>query len=34
MVVIKGKFHDQFLWRKAQNLRAEKSLGVRIEKFY
>ena len=28
---VKGKFHDQFFRRKAQNLRAEKGLGMRIE---
>ena len=27
----KGKFHDQFFRRKAQNLRAEIVLGMRIE---
>ena len=27
----KGKFHDQFFRRKAQNLRAEKVLSMRIE---
>ena len=28
---LKGKFHDHFFWRKAQNLRAEKVLGMHIE---
>ena len=28
---LKGKFHDHFFLRKAQNLRAEKVLGMRIE---
>ena len=28
---IKGKFHDHFFRRKAQNFRAEKVLGMRIE---
>ena len=28
---LKVKFHDHFFWRKAQNLRAENVLGMRIE---
>ena len=28
---LRAKFHDQFFRRKAQNLRAEKVLGMRIE---